>query len=289
MTQKDVCILGSGGWPPKNNTDGHQLPVNTSELTTKAKNQLEGAAFTEVDIAQIRAAIRQKYASVSSSAEGYFKYPVGKAGAALLGYDEDLLAGIPSELLNSFCGVGNPFGIEGIENGCSVLDIGCGAGFDLYVASCLVGAQGKVFGVDLTEEMIDRARANLSTMQVTNAEIHLVSSEQLPFADDFFDVVISSGVINLSPDKQRLFTEIYRVLKPGGRLQFADIILEKELPPHLAASVESWSQWIGGAIPGGDQITLMENAGFVKVRQLGVTPIKTSEYTIGALFSGIKV
>jgi arsenite methyltransferase len=159
-----------------------------------------------------------------------------------LGYDEELLEEIPDEVLNSFCGVGNPFVIAPIVKGCSVLDIGSGAGFDLYVASRQVGAKGKVCGIDLTEEMVNRARANLASMQVRNAEVHLVSSEQLPFADASFEVVISSGVINLSPDKQRLFAEIHRILKPGGRLQFADIILEKELPPHLAASVESWSQ-----------------------------------------------
>jgi ubiquinone/menaquinone biosynthesis C-methylase UbiE len=105
-----------------------------------------------------------------------------------------------------------------------------------------VGAQGNVFGVDLTEEMVDRARANLTLMQIKNAKIRLVSSENLPFENDTFDVVISNGVINLSPDKPGLFAEIYRVMKPGGRLQFADIILETKLPPHLATSVESWSQ-----------------------------------------------
>ncbi|MCP4338290.1 MAG: methyltransferase domain-containing protein [Desulfobulbaceae bacterium] len=159
-----------------------------------------------------------------------------------MGYDEELLEKIPDEMLNSFCGVGNPFVIAPIAKGCSVLDIGCGAGFDLYVASQQVGTKGKVCGIDLTEKMVSRAQANLTAMQVGNAEVHLVSSEQLPFADASFEVVISSGVINLSPDKQRLFAEIHRILKPEGRLQFADIILEKELPPHLAASVESWSQ-----------------------------------------------
>ena len=149
---------------------------------------------------------------------------------------------IPSELLNSFCGVGNPFVIDRIEKGNTVLDIGCGAGFDLYIASRLVGAQGKVFGIDLTEEMVDRARANLAVMQIKNAKTRLVSSENLPFENETFDVVISNGVINLSPDKPNLFSEIHRVMKSGGKLQFADIILEKELPPHLATSVESWSQ-----------------------------------------------
>lgn len=106
----------------------------------------------------------------------------------------------------------------------------------------MVGKEGQVTGVDLTEEMVKKARINLKTLQVKNAEIQLVSSEDLPFAESSFDVVISNGVINLSPDKQHLFREIYRVLKSGGRLQFADIILLEELPPHLATSIESWSQ-----------------------------------------------
>jgi ubiquinone/menaquinone biosynthesis C-methylase UbiE len=145
-------------------------------------------------------------------------------------------------MLRSFCGVGNPFSIDRIEEGTTVLDVGCGAGFDLLVALQLVGPSGKVVGVDLTKEMIDKARANLESMQIKNYELHHISAEQLPFADNSFDVVISNGVINLSPDKPRIFAEIHRVLKKGGRLQFADIILEKQLPPQLTASIESWSQ-----------------------------------------------
>jgi len=159
-----------------------------------------------------------------------------------LGYENEFLEEMPDEMLNSFCGVGNPFAIDRIEKGSFVLDIGCGAGFDLWVVSCLMGEKGRAFGVDLTFEMVAKARANLDALRVKNVQVDLVSSERLPFADSSFSVVISNGVINLSPDKTRLFAEIYRVLKPGGRLQFADIILEKELPSHLAAGVESWSQ-----------------------------------------------
>jgi SAM-dependent methyltransferase len=209
---------------------------------SETKNQLESSAFSADDKERIRVAIKKKYSAVSSSAEGYFKYPVGKAGAILLGYDKAIPEDIPAEMLRSFCGVGNPFVMDRIEEGNTVLDIGCGAGFDLLVASQLVGPHGKVVGVDLTKEMVDRARANLEAMQIKNQEIYHISSEQLPFADNSFDVVISNGVINLSPDKPRIFAEIFRVLKKGGRLQFADIILENQLPPHLMASVESWSQ-----------------------------------------------
>jgi arsenite methyltransferase len=203
---------------------------------------MEPDAFTTAETAQILSAVRKKYSEVSASAKGYFKYPVGREGARVLGYDKELFEDLPDELLGSFCGVGNPFAINPIEEGSVVLDIGCGAGFDLYAASLFVGEQGKVAGVDLTREMVDRARTNIAALNVKNAEVHLVSSELLPFAGDTFDNVISNGVINLSPRKQALFTEIFRALKPGGRLQFADIILEKPLPAHLATNVESWSQ-----------------------------------------------
>lgn len=138
--------------------------------------------------------------------------------------------------------MGNPFAVYPLGEGDVVLDIGCGAGFDLIVASRLTGDTGRVYGVDLTPEMVERAQANLAALGIDNAEAILISSELLPFPDNSFDAVISNGVINLSPEKPRLFAEIFRVLKPGGRLQFADILLERALPLQLAASVESWSQ-----------------------------------------------
>lgn len=194
------------------------------------------------DLQKIRKAIRKKYAEVSVSAEGKFQYLTGKKGAEALGYDTSILGDIPSELLNSFCGVGNPFSIAEIKQDSVVLDIGCGAGFDLVVASRLTGPGGQIYGVDLTREMIGRANENLRKMDVSNVEIIQVESEEIPFGENKFDVVISNGVINLSPRKQELFKEIYRVLKPGGQFQFADIVAKKELPSTLLASPEAWSQ-----------------------------------------------
>ncbi len=176
------------------------------------------------------------------SAGGKFKYSTGRAGATALGYDNTLLQNSRDELLESFCGVGNPFSIGTIKPGDRVLDIGNGAGFDLIVASGLVGESGKVCGIDLTEEMVGRARKNVALAGVENIEIHHVEVEEIPYGDRTFDVVISNGVINLSPRKELLFKEILRVLKPGGRLQFADIILKKELPDSLANSPDAWSQ-----------------------------------------------
>jgi len=145
-------------------------------------------------------------------------------------------------MLKSFCGVGNPFSLGEIQPGSSVLDIGSGAGFDLYVAGRLVGESGRVCGIDLTREMVDLARQNIAASGMNNIEVTHVSSEEIPYSDNTFDTVISNGVINLSPCKQELYQEIFRVLKNGGKLLFADVILEKELPGALAGSLEAWSQ-----------------------------------------------
>lgn len=195
-----------------------------------------------LDFARIREAIRGKYSAVAISAQGKFNYPTGKDGATALGYDPHIIQNSNHALLNSFCGVGNPFAIAPIEPGNWVLDIGCGAGFDLLIASHLVGKEGRVCGIDLTEAMVNRATMNMSLASVTNVEISQVETEMIPYPDQTFDVVISNGVINLSPGKSTLFKEIFRILKPAGRLQFADIILKNKLPGSLASSPEAWSQ-----------------------------------------------
>lgn len=123
-----------------------------------------------------------------------------------------------------------------------MLDFGCGAGLDLFIASKLVGETGRLYGIDLTEEMVQQAKKNLAVAGVANIEIKKVDSEAIPYGDRFFDVIISNGVINLTPSKETTFREMYRVLKPRGRLQFADVMLEKELPANLAGSAEAWSQ-----------------------------------------------
>ncbi len=179
---------------------------------------------------------------MSSSAEGLFKYTTGHEGAQVLGYNNEILKDIPTELLNSFCGVGNPFSLGDIKPESDILDIGCGAGFDLVVARTLAGADGRVCGIDITQEMIDRARRVFDSLDIDDIETIHVTSETLPFEDQGFDLVISNGVINLSPAKDELFQEMYRVLRPGGRIQVADIVVEKELPLHLVGSLEAWSQ-----------------------------------------------
>tara|TARA_B100000614_G_scaffold260883_1_gene288924 strand:+ start:157 stop:801 length:645 start_codon:yes stop_codon:yes gene_type:complete len=190
----------------------------------------------------IRTAIRNKYAEVSVSADGKFQYPTGDEGAISLKYDQEIIKSASHSLIESFCGVGNPFSLGNIRNGDVVLDVGCGAGFDMFVANRLVGKNGKVCGIDLTDQMVEKSNKNFTEAGIKNFEIKKVDSENIPYEDRTFDLVISNGVINLSPHKNKLFEEIYRVLKPGGHLQFADVVLNKELPPHLSGSMEAWSQ-----------------------------------------------
>jgi arsenite methyltransferase len=196
----------------------------------------------EIDVTAIRAAVRKKYVEVAQSAEGKFTYPTGRPGALTLGYDPAIIAALSDVALASFCGVGNPFALGPITGGESVLDVGCGAGVDMIVASRLIGDTGTICGIDMTPEMAERARLNLKGANVINGQVQVSGAEALPYRDASFDVVISNGVINLSPAKDEVFKEIYRVLRPGGRLQFADIVVNEALPPDVANSLDAWSQ-----------------------------------------------
>jgi ubiquinone/menaquinone biosynthesis C-methylase UbiE len=171
-----------------------------------------------------------------------FQYRTGKAGAEALGYDKDILERFSEDVLSSFCGVGNPLSLGEVARHSDILDVGCGAGFDLIVAAAKAGLGGKIRGVDLSPEMVKRARAGFENLGLDGIETYVVGSENLPFEDDGFDLVISNGVINLSPAKAQLFAEIHRVLKPGGRVRIADIVLDRELPSQVAGGLESWAQ-----------------------------------------------
>ena len=197
--------------------------------------------MTDRSTEEIQQAVRKKYAEVSRSVEGKFRYLTGKAGAAALGYDLSVLSDLPDDVFDTFCGVGNPLALESDYAGKQVLDVGCGAGLDMILASRLVGPTGRVRGIDLTAEMVENARSNFVRAGATNANAVVAGSEAIPYDDNTFDVVISNGVLNLSPLKDRSLCEIFRVLKPGGRLQFADIVLKEDLPPDLANSLEAWS------------------------------------------------
>jgi len=193
------------------------------------------------DTAPIHAELKRRYAAVAQQPAGQFPYPTGRASALHLGYRQDKLDLLPPDVVEHFVGVGNPFLLGEPQPGWTVLDIGCGAGFDSQVAARYVGPGGHVIGVDLSPEMLAVARQGASAAGLTNVEFRQGEAEQLPVEAGWADLVISNGVLNLAACKGSAFREVSRVLKPGGRFQAVDLILVGELPPELANSEFAWS------------------------------------------------
>jgi arsenite methyltransferase len=179
-----------------------------------------------LDVALLRSEIQRTYADVSTQPDQEFIFPTGRAWAIDLGYPQDLLARVPEASCESFAGVANPFSMGALQPGEDVLDVGSGAGMDTLVAAQMVGPTGSVTGVDMTPEMVVKARGSVAEMGLGNVTIVEGSAEHLPFDDATFDVVISNGVIDLIPDKDAVFSGITRVLRPGGRIQLADVTIQ---------------------------------------------------------------
>lgn len=198
--------------------------------------------ISQKDKDQIEAGIRSKYVKVAENPEGLFKYPTGRAGLEALDYDPGLIRALPEAVIASYCGAGNPFSLGQINQDLTVLDIGCGAGVDTILAAMMAGPSGKVVGVDIVPEMLQRAEENLKMTDLKNVIFKKASGEKLPFEDSSFDVVISNSVINLIPDKVGTLKEAMRVLKPNGRLMMADQIMVGRLQKDIKARLASWFQ-----------------------------------------------
>jgi len=194
-----------------------------------------------VDIDLLREEIQKTYTSVSEEQDHDFVFPTGRAWARDLGYPEDELARVPDATVDSFAGVANPFSLGRIEPGETVLDLGCGAGTDLLIAAQMTGPNGRALGIDMTSAMLDRARQSAAEMGLENVEVEEALIEDVPFGDDSVDVVISNGVIDLVPDKDAAFGEIKRVLKPGGRLQIADVVIHREVSEEGKRDIDLWT------------------------------------------------
>ncbi len=199
------------------------------------------AAPAALDAEQLREKVSSMYAQVATDPGGEFHFHRGPVYAAnSLGYDADELQDLPAEATASFAGVGNPLAMGEVSPGQTVLDVGCGAGMDLLLAARRVGPSGKAIGVDMTPAMMDRARRAARAAGFENVEIREGDAESLPAGDGEADVVISNGVINLTTDKKKAFSEIFRVLKPGGQLLLADIIGKEELAEDVREDVDLW-------------------------------------------------
>ena len=193
-----------------------------------------------IDVDLLKSEIKKTYASVSREPELDFIFPTGRAWAEDLDYPPEL-AGVPESAVESFAGVANPFSLGRLAPGERVLDLGSGAGTDSLVAAQMVGPQGSVTGIDMTPEMLEKARASATAMGADNVRFVEGEVEQLPFADGSFDVVISNGVIDLVPDKDAVFGELFRVLAPGGRLQIADVTIQQPVSEEGRRNIDLWT------------------------------------------------
>jgi SAM-dependent methyltransferase len=199
------------------------------------------SARVPVDVELLRREIRRTYTDVSADQEQEFIFPTGRAWARELGYPEPELSRVPDATVESFAGVANHWMLGTITPGSVVLDLGCGAGTDLLIAAQMTGSHGRAIGVDMTPAMLQRAAASASEMRLANVELHESLIESLPLPDASVDVVISNGVIDLVPDKDAVFDEIDRVLRPGGRLQFADVVIHTEVSEDARERIDLWT------------------------------------------------
>jgi SAM-dependent methyltransferase len=194
-----------------------------------------------VDVDLLRSEIRRTYTDVSTDQEREFIFPTGRSWAQELGYPEAELARVPDAIVESFAGVANHWLLGDIDRGDVVLDLGCGAGTDLLIAAQKTGPAGRAIGIDMTSAMLERAAAGAREMGLENVELHESLIESLPLEDASVDVVISNGVIDLVPDKDAVFAEIDRVLRPGGRLQLADVVIHTEVSEDARERIDLWT------------------------------------------------
>ena len=194
-----------------------------------------------MDVDTLRNEVREKYRAVAVDPDATFHFHTGRRLAVRLGYDPAIVDQLPDRAVESFAGVGNPFSLRDLQEGERVVDVGSGAGFDSFVAAHHVGPDGFVVGVDMTDEMLTKARATSELLGVSHVEFRHGLAEALPVEDGWADTVISNGVINLCADKRAVFDEIHRVLRPGGVLQFADIANGRPVPIEAMRDVDLWT------------------------------------------------
>lgn len=218
-----------------------------------------------LDEVSILDAVQELYEEVAARPTQEFHFPTGRSSCLMLGYPEDELDTLPENAVEPFAGVGYPFLAEVIDPGDTVVDVGSGSGVDALIAARKTGSDGRVYGIDMTPAMIDRAEKNIRETNIDNVELLEGQAEDLPLDDESVDVVTSNGVFNLVPDKGTAFREVYRVLEPGGHIQIADIVLSEPASQESKADPELWAECIVGAEPTEVYLDLIRSAGFENV------------------------
>ena len=233
--------------------------------------------------------VRLLYTELAIHPEQDFGWGRGKDNARALGYASEWLDSLPDIVWESAAAVGNPFRLGPIHPGETVVDLGCGAGADACIAAIQAGPHGKVFGIDCTPAMIEKARANAAVAALPRAEFHEADMAALPLPDNAADVLVSNGAINLARDKQAVLAEAFRVLRPGGRLQIADMVRDTSVTGACCGSgQESWADCVSGTIEPDAFLSLLAGAGFVNVELGGFTEYRTAVNTRGALFRAVR-
>lgn len=231
--------------------------------------------------------IKSLYTELAEQPDKDFGWATGKENARVLGYDARWLTALPDEIWASDAAVGNPFSLGDIQLGQTIIDLGCGAGADLCIAGLMCGEKGRAIGVDLTPAMIKKTRDNAKRLGLSHVEAIEADFAKLPLEDNIADVVISNGSINLSSIKPAVFSEVYRVLKPSGRFQFADMVKNDRVEKDQEEG-DSWADCVSGTLKPDDYLEMLKQAGFKSPELKGTTSYKTSATTIGALFWATK-
>lgn len=225
-------------------------------------------AITSLQREHIIASVQAMYTEVANLPDKVFHFPTGRAACEFVGYPAAQLDAIPASAVESFAGVGYPFAVKAIKEGDTVLDIGSGSGTDVLIASLLTGKSGKVYALDMTSAMREKLESNARKAGADNVEIIEAEAEGIPLPDASVDVVTSNGVLNLVPNKKKAFQEIFRVLKPGGRVQIADIVVSQEVSEACRQDPKLWAECIVGAMEKTDYLELFREVGFQDVAEL---------------------
>lgn len=210
-------------------------------------------------------AIQESYGKLARDPNEKFHLIKGRSLVARVGYAFEYLNRIPSQSIDAFAGVGNPFSIRPLTSGLTILDLGSGAGLDSCLAAIKVGPTGRVYGVDMTREMIETARESARKLRLGNLSYIRGYAEKLPLPSSSVDVVISNGAINLCPDKNKVYAEIFRVLKPSGRIQIADVVVDTEISPHTKEFIHLWVNCVAGGVKPEDYQMIVSAAGFTNI------------------------